>query len=164
METQVLVKVQIRQCYFCFFPYLEKDNVCSYILFALSSWKVSNIYGGMTTVSWSPIIPNQQPEMFCNYIILNKNQIAHIDWQLISLLFCGFNILGGSAGRESACNVGDLGSVPELGRCPGEGNGYPLQSSDLENSMNYTVHGIAKSQTQLSYFHTRTHTQCYFKY
>ena len=42
---------------------------------------------------------------------------------------------GGSAGKESACNVGDLGSTPGLGRSPGEGKGYPLQDSGLENSM-----------------------------
>ena len=41
----------------------------------------------------------------------------------------------GSAGNESACNVGDLGSIPGLGRSPGEGKGYPLQYSGLENSM-----------------------------
>ena len=107
-----------------------------------------------TPVSWSPIIPNQQPEMFCNYVILNKNQIAHIDWQLISLLFCGFNILGGSAGRESACNVGDLGSIPEFGRFPAEGKSYPLQYSGLENSMHCISLGVAKSQTWLSHFHS----------
>ena len=44
----------------------------------------------------------------------------------------------GSAGKESACNVGDLGSNPGLGRSPGEGNGYPLQYSGLENSMDCT--------------------------
>ena len=41
----------------------------------------------------------------------------------------------GSAGRESSCNMGDLGSMPGLGRSPGEGKGYPLQYSGLENSM-----------------------------
>ena len=41
----------------------------------------------------------------------------------------------GSAGKESACNVGDLGSIPGLERSPGEGKGYPLQYSGLENSM-----------------------------
>ena len=44
---------------------------------------------------------------------------------------------GGSAGHESAWNVGDLGSIPELGRSPGEGNSYSLQYSGLENSMDY---------------------------
>ena len=47
----------------------------------------------------------------------------------------------GSAGKESACNAGDLGSVPGLGRSPREGKGYPLQYSGLENSMDCTVHG-----------------------
>ena len=45
---------------------------------------------------------------------------------------------GGSAGKESACNVGYLGLIPGLGRSPGEGNGYPLQYSGLENSMDYS--------------------------
>ena len=54
---------------------------------------------------------------------------------------------------ESAYNVGDMGSIPRLGRFPGEGNSYPPQYSDLENSMDYIVHGVAKSQTQISNFH-----------
>ena len=54
---------------------------------------------------------------------------------------------------ESACNAGDLGSTPELERSPGEGKGYPLQYSGLKNSMDSIVHGVAKSQTQLSKFH-----------
>ena len=52
-----------------------------------------------------------------------------------------------------ACNVGDLGSIPGLGRSPGEGKGYPLQYSGLENSMDCIVHGVAKSWTRLSDFH-----------
>ena len=59
---------------------------------------------------------------------------------------------GGSAGKESACNAGDLGLIPGLGRSPGEGKGYPLQSSGLQNSVD-TVHAVAKSQTQLNDFH-----------
>ena len=58
-----------------------------------------------------------------------------------------------SAGKESACNMGDLGSISGLWRSPGEGKGYPLQYSDLENSMNCIVHGVARSWTQLSNFH-----------
>ena len=53
----------------------------------------------------------------------------------------------GSAGKDSACSVGDLGLIPGLGRSPGEGKGYPLQYSGLENSMDYTVLGVANSQT-----------------
>ena len=52
-----------------------------------------------------------------------------------------------SVGKESACNVGDLGSIPGLGRSSGEGKGYPHQYSDLENSMDYTAHGVAESNT-----------------
>ena len=60
---------------------------------------------------------------------------------------------GGSAGEESTSNAGDLGLIPELERSPGKGNSYPLQHSDLENSMDCIVHGVAKSQTRLSDFH-----------
>ena len=58
---------------------------------------------------------------------------------------------GDSAGKESACNVGDLGSVPGLERSLGEGNSYPLQYSGLEQF--HTVHRSAKSLTSLNDFH-----------
>ena len=57
------------------------------------------------------------------------------------------------AGKEFTFNVGDLGSIPGLVRSPEEGKGYPLQYSGLENSMDSIVHGVPKSQTQLSDFH-----------
>ena len=60
---------------------------------------------------------------------------------------------GSSAGKESACKAGDLGSIPELGRSPEEGKGYPLQNSGLESSMDCVVPGVAKSGTQLRNFH-----------
>ena len=60
---------------------------------------------------------------------------------------------GGSAGKESALNVGDLGSIPVLGRSPGEGNSYPLWYSGLDNSIDCIVHGVTKNQTRLSDFH-----------
>ena len=66
-------------------------------------------------------------------------------------MFVGFP--GGSDGKESACNVGDLGSVPGLGTSPGEGKGYPLEYSGMENSVDYIVHGVSKSRTRLSDFH-----------
>ena len=52
-----------------------------------------------------------------------------------------------SAGKESAYNAGDMGSIPGLGRPPGEGKGYPLQYSGLENSMDCIVHGVTESWT-----------------
>ena len=65
---------------------------------------------------------------------------------------------GGSDGKASTYNAGDLGSIPGLGRSPGEGNGNPLQYSCLENSMDggawwATVHGVANSRTRLSDIH-----------
>ena len=66
-------------------------------------------------------------------------------------MFLGFS--GGSAGKESTCSVGDLGWIPGLGRSPGEGKGYPLQYSGLENPMDCIVYGVEKSRTRLSAFH-----------
>ena len=66
-------------------------------------------------------------------------------------VFLGFP--GGSAGQESTCNAGELVLIPGLGRSPGEGKGYPLQYSGLDNSMDCIVHGVAKSRTRLSDFH-----------
>ena len=53
----------------------------------------------------------------------------------------------GSAGKESTCNAGGLGSISGLGKYLGEGKGYPLQYSGLENSMDCILHGVAESQT-----------------
>ena len=72
-------------------------------------------------------------------------------------LWANLGFPGGSDGKESICNVGDLGSTPGLGKSPGDGNGYTVQYSGLENSMDRaawqaTIHGITKSQTQPSGF------------
>ena len=71
--------------------------------------------------------------------------------RLTTPVFSGFPC--GSAGKESACNVGDLGLIAGLGRSPGEGKSYPLRYSGLENSMDCIVHGVTKSRSQLSDFH-----------
>ena len=66
-------------------------------------------------------------------------------------MFLGFP--GVSAGKESALNVGDLGSIPGLGTSPAEGKGYPLQYSGLENSVD-CMYEVSKSETRLSSFHS----------
>ena len=71
--------------------------------------------------------------LYYNYPITDKHQCFHLGFP------CG------SAFKESACNAGDLGSIPGLGRSPREGKGYPLQYSGLENSMDCIVHGFAES-------------------
>ena len=79
-------------------------------------------------------------DLLCGLVSLNIKQDSistyFIRWE-------GFP--GSSAGKESACNAEDPSSIPGLGRSPGEGNGYPLQYSGLENSMDCLVHGVTKS-------------------
>ena len=74
---------------------------------------------------------------------------------VITFLATLLSFPGGSDGKESACNVEGLGSIPVSGRFPGEGNGHPLQYTCLENPMGggawwAAVHGVAKSPTRLS--------------
>ena len=71
------------------------------------------------------------------------NQSFH--FQIINYFTYSMGFHGGSAGKKSAHNMGDLGSIPGLGRSAGEGNGYPLKYSGLKNSMDCTVHGVTKS-------------------
>ena len=82
--------------------------------------------------------------------------ISLLSWfSLIKLqMIINYGFPGGSDGKESACSIGDSGSIPGLGRSPGEGNGSPPQDSCLENSMDRgawraTIHGAAKSPTWL---------------
>ena len=86
-------------------------------------------------------------------IHLQYRRLQFDSWRdrLPTPVFLGFPC--GSAGQESAHSVGDLGSIPGLGRSPGEGKGSPLQCSGLENSMDCIAHGVTKNQTRLSDFH-----------
>ena len=85
----------------------------------------------------------QSPQyIFIVHLHMRKPQIS---FKVTHIRLLGFPC--GLAGKESTCNVGGLGSIPGLGRSPGEGKGYPLQYSGLENSMGSIVHGVAKSQT-----------------
>ena len=74
-------------------------------------------------------------------------------WTLLCVPFLDLGFPRGSAGEESTCSAGNLGSIPGLGRSSGEEKGCSLQYSGLENSMDHIVHGIVKSQTRLSDFH-----------
>ena len=82
------------------------------------------------------------------------------EWGVIILIgvYLRTGFPGGLEGKESACNAGDLSSIPGLGRFPGEGNGYSLQFSCLENPMDRgtlwgTVHVVTRSQIQLNDLH-----------
>ena len=108
-------------------------------------------------------------EKLCFYV-----SYSSIPYRLVLVLFFVFGILwdvfwglrvfqmpGGTAltGKESTSNLGDLGSIPGLGRSPREGKGYPLQYSGLENPLDCIVHGVTKSWKRLSDFHTLTQRQ-----
>ena len=82
------------------------------------------------------------------FFLLNLDTIYEQD--TIWIMNCVLGFPGGSDGKESSCNAGDLGSIPGLGRSPGEANSYPLQYSGLENSMDRgawqaTVHGLQRA-------------------
>ena len=85
-----------------------------------------------------------------NLPAMQETPVQFLGWEdplhrLPTPVFLGFPC--GSAGKKSTCNAGDPGSIPGLGKSPGEGKGYPLQYSGLENSMDCIVNGVAKSQT-----------------
>ena len=104
--------------------------------------------------SWASLVAQlvkNLPAMWETWFDLWVGKISYRREQLPTPVFVGFP--GGSAGKESTCNAGDPGSIPGLQRFPGEGNGYPLQYSGLENSMDSVVHGVAKSWTCPSGFH-----------
>ena len=130
-------------------------------------------------LGWSPTSPALQspssgPGAHSRFISQAVERIAFLPlFQADSCLFTFFGVVpsawgpssypssanshssfpGGSAGKKSACNVGDLSSIPGLGRSLGEGKGYPLQHSSLENSMDCIGLGVTKSRTQLNDFH-----------
>ena len=97
-------------------------------------------------------------ESSCNAGHPDDSCVGKIPWRrdrLPTPVFLGFPC--SSPGKESARNAGDQGLIPGLGRAPGEGKSYPCQYFSLENSRDYTVHGVTKSQTRLSDFHFTFH-------
>ena len=103
--------------------------------FILTGW-ISLQSKGLSRVFSNTTV--QKHQFFRPQLSLSSNSHIHMGFP------CG------SAGKESACSVGDLGLTPGLGRSLGEGNGYPCQYPGLENSVDCIVHGVAKSQTQLN--------------
>ena len=96
---------------------------------------------------------NIQSRIMHNSQKVNTNLIP-INWWLdkqnMLYLYNGMGFPGGSVGEASTCNAGDLSSIPGFGKSPGEGKGYPLQYSGLENSMNSIVHGVTRSHSDMT--------------
>ena len=129
--------------------YVEKHNLS--ILHHLCCY-----YPGPSTITfhldcWSRLL-TLLPPLLASSTLFSVQQPEGPCWNLNqSTVIQGFP--DSSVGKESACNAGDPGLIPGLGRSPGEGKGYPLQYSGLENSMDCIVPGVAKSWTWPSDFH-----------
>ena len=94
--------------------------------------------------------------VYAKTIVINIERITTNVGKYLTKASYSQGFPGGSDGKESACSVGDLSSIPGLGRSPGEGKGYPLQYSGLENPMDCIVHVFTKSQTRLSNYAQNT--------
>ena len=117
-------------------------------------WQTSAIHKNSS--SWHSSPWGLKPEMPTRRVLSGSYIPPSITLPSFPPNFCPvFHPPCGSPGKESTCNAGDLDSVPGWGRSPGEGNGYTLQYSGLENSTDCIVHGVAKSWTWLSNFHFR---------
>ena len=135
---------------------IGKSVSASVLLMNIQDWFLLRL------MVWSPCSSRDSQESSSTPQFKSTTSLAltsiYYSWKNHSLTIQTFiskvmSLLCGLAGKESACNVGDLGSIPGLGRSPGKGKGYPLQNSGLENPMGWIVHGVKKSQTQLSHFH-----------
>ena len=113
-------------------PFCLPDYVACFFKWMDEIYLYWNSAGQMLNVCWIKCSDHYTTKYF------HKCFKKHETQNIINLWFLRLYIRGfpcGSAGKESTCNAGDLGLIPELGRCPGEGKGYPLQYSGLENSM-----------------------------
>ena len=143
-------------------PDTSQGQTCRQVFLRIASqacdlfWYALSVYAH--SKSWnlhpehSPSIHRVTTQLMSIYCVLGI-----FPYRFITYVCMPMDFSGGSDGKESACNAGDLGWIPGLGRSPGEGNGNPLQYSCPENPMDRracraTVHGIAKSWTRLGYW------------
>ena len=103
--------------------------------------------------SWNAYQRNDFNEPITSHLPIHRKALNSLTWEIwLSLIYNNLLMFRGcpcgSAGKESVCNEGDLGSISGLGRSPGEGKGYPLQYSGLENSMDCVVHGKESDTTE----------------
>ena len=163
-NTIIYIYINLKFLTTCFFRQLKSLVVqalscvqlfCDPIYYSLPGFSVHDISQARilewVAISFSRVSswPRDPPQVSC----IGRQILCHwATWALIAQLV---NHLGpnSSAGKDSACNAGDPGSIPVLGRSPGEEKGYPHQYSGLQNSMDCIVHRFAKSWTRLIDFH-----------
>ena len=107
--------------------------------------KVMSHYWGIYDVTWDSLIAHLVKELPAMRRPWFNSCVRKISWRRDrppTPVFLGFPY--GSSGKESACNARDLGSIPGLGRYSGEGKGYPLQYSGMQNTMDCIVHGLQR--------------------
>ena len=113
---------------------------------------LSNVYNGLVWGAGESEKIFLSENIWFKSSIYTKNFLENADlrnsWPYFCSTFLNLGFPCGSAGKESAGNAGDLGSIPELGRSPGEGKGYPLQFSGLGNSVDCIVHQVTESDTE----------------
>ena len=110
-----------------------------------AQWVVLVIYHNIIWASLVAQLVENPPAMQETLVQFLGSKICWRRDRLPTPAFLAFP--GGLAGKESACNAGDLGSIPGFGKSLEDGNSCPFQYSGLENSMDYTVHGVAKRRT-----------------
>ena len=133
-------------------------NICKLMWYTiLTNWKIKTMWS-------SQLIQRKILTKFNTHLWLKILQKTRKEGTKLNIIKAIYGFPGCSAGKESTCNAGDLGSIPGLGRSPGEWKGYPLQYSGLENFTDWIVHEVAKSQTQLSDFHSLTSQHMHSKH
>ena len=131
------------------FPAYSQFSIPQAFPFALSG----KTFESKHYIQWASLVAHLVMSLQCRRPRFDS-WVGKIPWRRVRVpipVFLGFP--GGLEGKESTCKSEDMGSIPGLGRSPGEGIGYPLQYSVLENSVDCIVHGVAKSRTQQSDFH-----------
>ena len=123
---------------------MKENAKCSSIDEFINMWLNKR---SKTQSTYDVILFNKSLKTWHNWIIVLKTREQFLESWESSYLWEKGGFPSSSAGKESACNVGDLSLIPGLGRSPGEGNGCPLQYSGLENSMDCIVRGVAESDT-----------------
>ena len=146
-----------------------RDRTCvaffdRWVLYHWASWEVSLVIRDTFSLKSNQKENKNYFTYFLNVHSNTEMNCIYFPWCHLPFTEAKRNFPNSSVGKESACNAEDPGLISGLGRSPGEGKGYLLQYSGLENSMDHIVHGVTKSWTRLSdfYFQKKFLKICHF--